>query len=269
VSKQLTSMNDAAKGSIAILSDVHGNAEAFEAVLADIQARGIPQIFNLGDVVGYGPDPERCIDLAVEHCRLTLCGNHEYAVLHGAKGFNPVAYRAVEFVRERLEPKPAASTESAVRRRWEFLQGLPSTYEYNGYALMHGSPRHPVMEYILPSDPEIDPLKIDDIFDCMPHPLVFVGHTHFPGVLEEGSGLFLTADLLQGRYSPLPGRRVIVNVGSVGQPRDRDYRSCYVEFDGATIWFRRVAYDVESTIRKIETSGELHESLGHRLREGR
>ncbi|MFH0911515.1 MAG: metallophosphoesterase family protein [Planctomycetota bacterium] len=268
MSKQPTSATESVAWPVAILSDVHGNAEAFEAVLENIRNRGIPLTLNIGDVIGYGPDPERCIDLAMAHCDVTLCGNHEYAVLHGAHGFNPVAQHAVEFVRERLEPK-ADNRDEDVLRRWAFLHTLGATYGYDSFVMMHGSPRHPVMEYILPSDPELDPLKVDDIFDCMPCDLVFVGHTHFPGVVEEGGSFFLTAELLQGRYILQPGLKAIVNVGSVGQPRDRDFRSCYVEFDGQSVWFRRVPYDVEATIRKIENHGVLHESLGARLREGR
>jgi diadenosine tetraphosphatase ApaH/serine/threonine PP2A family protein phosphatase len=253
---------------IAIISDVHGNAMAFRAVLEDVRERGIDWILNLGDAIGYGPEPEQCIDLAAEHCRVNLCGNHEYAVMHGAEGFNPVARGAVEFVRNRLDPRQHPEIAEAPRR-WEFLQNLPAYYQGEGFLAMHGSPRHAVMEYVLPSDPEVDPLKIDDIFDCMEMPLAFVGHTHFPGIVEDDAGAFIGLPALGEIYAPEPGRKAVVNVGSVGQPRDRDIRSCYVEFDGEQVFFRRVGYDVEETVRKIQESGGLHESLGLRLREGR
>jgi len=252
---------------LAIISDVHGNATAFEAVLNDIADRGIPTVVNLGDVIGYGPEPEHCLDLARDRCAYNLCGNHEYAVMHGAEGFNPVARGAVEFVRERLSPE---DEDDQVRQgRWTFLQSLPSRYEQNGFLACHGSPRHHVMEYVLPSDPEVDPLKIDDIFEAMTSQVAFVGHTHFPGVVEEGSEAFLTVQALQGSYTVEPDRKAIVNVGSVGQPRDRDVRSCYVEVQGGAVHFRRVEYDIETTVRKIRESGRLHDSLGHRLLEGR
>lgn len=251
----------------ALLSDVHGNAEAFEAVLADVERRGIEEVINLGDVIGYGPEPQRCIDLAMEHCDIVLCGNHEYAVLNNAEGFNPVAKGAVEFVREVL--RPAGPDDTEAQRRWAFLRSLPACHTGDGFMAMHGSPRHAIMEYILPSDPEVDPLKLDDVFDFLEVQVAFVGHTHFPGVVEEEATAFVTVQSMDGAYTLPPGRKAIVNVGSVGQPRDRDVRSCYVEFDGTTVHYRRVEYAVEKTVAKIKESGRLHESLGHRLLEGR
>ncbi len=253
---------------VAIISDVHGNAEAFEAVLGDIHARGIEEILNLGDVIGYGPDPERCLDLAMERCAVVLRGNHEYAVQHDAEGFNPVAKRAIDFSKDRLDPDLAPEDE-ARRRRWQFISTLQAECRCNGYAAMHGSPRHPVMEYVLPSDPETDPLKVDDIFDCMSADLVFVGHTHFPGVVEQGQEAFLIVEAADASYQPAAGCKAVVNVGSVGQPRDHDFRACWVEYDGQTVWYRRVPYDVEATIRKINAQEALHETLGLRLRQGR
>ncbi|MBN1256283.1 MAG: metallophosphoesterase family protein [Planctomycetes bacterium] len=254
-------------GRIAILSDVHGNAEAFKAVLEDIKQRGINTIINIGDLIGYGPEPEQCIDLAMEFCDVSLFGNHEYAVLNGAQGFNPVAEAAVNFVRKRL--KPPDTTNEDMLRRWSFLESLlPSLHAHAGFSAMHGSPRHFIMEYVLPSDPEGDPLKIDSIFDAMLRPIAFVGHTHFPGVIEESGTRFLTMESLEGRYKLSPKRNAIINVGSVGQPRDRDIRACYAEFDGEGVYFRRVEYDVDTTVRKIYELDGLHESLGHRLLEG-
>jgi diadenosine tetraphosphatase ApaH/serine/threonine PP2A family protein phosphatase len=257
-----------APGRLAFLSDVHGNATAFQAVLEDIRERGIPTIVNMGDIIGYGPDPELCIDLAMEACDICLCGNHEYAVIYDAEGFNPVARSAVEFVRERLAPR-GDEQDTQRARRWQFIQSLPPTAEFGDVVAVHGSPRHPVMEYVLPSDPELDPLKLDEIFESMSHRLAFVGHTHFPGIVTEKAEVFLTTEELGGVYELENDERLIVNVGSVGQPRDRDARACYVEYDGRTIHFRRVEYDIETTVRKIQESGRLHESLGARLREGK
>lgn len=250
---------------IALISDIHGNVEALLCVLEDISSQGIRRIINLGDVVGYGPDPELCIDLVEQYCIVNLCGNHDYAVLNEPDGFNPIAAAAVEFVRKKLRPRKNCPE---AERRWEFLEGLDTVLEADGFEAMHASPRHPITEYVLPSDPQMDPFKIEGIFSAMTRPVAFVGHTHFPGVIEEGGSEFLMPDMFDQKYS-LVGKRLVVNVGSVGQPRDRDVRSCYVIFDGQEIRYRRVEYDIESTVRKVRDSGGLHEICGLRLREGR
>ena len=253
---------------IAIVSDIHANLAAFEAVLDDIAAQGVTAIFNLGDTVGYGPDPEACIDLAAADCRVNLCGNHDYAVLHTAEGFNPVAKGAIDHHRFRLHPEAGASED--ILRRWAWLQGRETTCADPVFEAMHASPRNPIAEYILPSDPELDPHKIHDIFQAMTRPVAFVGHTHFPGVVEEGRRTFIHPSQLDGERFRLTDAPVIVNVGSVGQPRDRDPRSCYVVFDGETALYRRVAYDIEATVTKVNaTDGALHAICGLRLREGR
>jgi predicted phosphodiesterase len=252
---------------VALISDVHGNVEALRAVMSDIAAQGIVKIINLGDTVGYGPDPESCIDIVSEKCTVNLCGNHDYAVLHDAEGFNPVARAAVDYVRARLMPEKE-NPDPGKARRWEFLQRLEPLYENSCFEAMHASPRQPITEYVLPSDPEMDPFKLQDIFAAMSQPVAFIGHTHFPGVVEEGKDWFLMPQVLDGEYR-IGNCKAIINVGSVGQPRDRDVRSCYVVFDGEVARYRRVEYDIESTIGKIRDSGGLHEICGLRLREGR
>jgi predicted phosphodiesterase len=252
---------------IAILSDIHGNLEAAEAVLDDMRVQGIRRILNLGDTVGYGPDPEACIDMVQQRCTLNLCGNHDYAVLHDAEGFNPIARAAVDFVRQRMKPR-GAETDADVLRRWQFLENLEPIFEEEGMEAMHASPRQPITEYVLPSDPEMDPQKVHDIFAAMSHRVAFVGHTHFPGVIEEGREGFLMPQMFNMVYR-LGEDRALVNVGSVGQPRDRDTRCCYVVYDGETITYRRVEYDIEQTVKKVRESGGLHEICGLRLREGR
>jgi predicted phosphodiesterase len=252
---------------IAFLSDVHGNANAFEAVLEDIASRGIDKIVNMGDVIGYGPEPERCIDLALENCPICLKGNHEYAILNSAEGFNPVAKGAVEFVRNRL--MPGENSPEEVKRRWNYVNNLEVSYLGENVMATHASPRHEVMEYVLPSDPEMDPLKLDEIFEMMPVDLALVGHTHYPGVIEERSENFIVTGTIDNCYKIRNGTKAIVNVGSVGQPRDRDVRACYVELNGDEVYFHRVEYNVQDTVDKIHSSGALHESLGYRLLEGR
>lgn len=253
---------------IAVLSDVHGNQEALEAVLADIRQQRIDAIINLGDCVGYGPDPEICIDLIQKNCSVNLCGNHDYAVLHHAEGFNPVARAAVDFVRELMRPDPARPDPDKVRR-WQFLETLSPLYEAGDFEYMHGSPRQPITEYVLPSDPEIDPFKLESIFSAMGHPYAFVGHTHYPGVVEDGHDMFLMVEDFPDGVYRLRDRKAIINVGSVGQPRDHDVRSCYVILEGNEVRWRRVRYDVEKTVAKINSHPVLDEHSAQRLRLGR
>jgi len=134
----------------AVISDIHANLEALEAVLADIDSKGIAKIVCLGDVVGYGPDPAACLGLVATRTEPCLCGNHDYAVLYGARDFNPVAEDVVVYHQELLVPR-AGSAEDGIRR-WEFLRGLIARYEDEDCLYVHGSPRNPIHEYILESD---------------------------------------------------------------------------------------------------------------------
>ncbi len=258
---------------IAIISDVHANLEALTAVIDDIRGQGVRTIYNLGDTAGYGPDPIACIELVDAACAVNLCGNHDYAVLFDAEGFNPIAKKSVDYHRKLLQPLPPGAAGSEDReeadRCWRWLGDLEPMHEGKGFEAMHGSPRQPITEYILPSDPEMDPLKVADVFSAMNQSVAFVGHTHFPGVLEENNETFLMLSALSGRYRIDPETRAIVNVGSVGQPRDRNPRSCYVIFDGQTVLYRRVEYDVEKTVAKILAQPEIHPASGLRLRDGR
>lgn len=253
---------------IAIISDVHANLEALTAVIEDIRDQGVRTIYNLGDTVGYGPDPAPCIDLVDAACAVNLCGNHDYAVLFDAEGFNPIAKKSVDYHRKLLQPTPENDDIEATRR-WQWLADLEPMNESPLFEAMHGSSRQPITEYVLPSDPEMDPLKIADIFSAMSQHVAFVGHTHFPGILEENNESFLMLSTISSRYHVRDSVRAIINVGSVGQPRDRNCRSCYVIFDGATVTYRRVEYDVEKTVQKILAQPEIHPASGLRLRDGR
>lgn len=257
-----------AREPIAIISDVHGNLEALTAVIDDIRGQGIRTIVNLGDTVGYGPDPAACIDLVDAACAVNLCGNHDYAVLFDAEGFNPIAKKSVDYHRKLLQPTPENDDEE-VERRWCWLSNLEPMHEGDGFESMHGSPRQPITEYVLPSDPEMDPLKISDIFSAMSQHVAFVGHTHFPGILEENNESFLMLSAISNRYRVSEDTRAIINVGSVGQPRDRNPRSCYLIFDGEYVNYRRVEYDVEKTVQKILAQPDIHPASGLRLRDGR
>lgn len=249
---------------VAVISDVHSNLEALNAVLADLQQRGIKTIINLGDSVGYGPDPLACVDLLQKNCAINLCGNHDYSVLHQIDGFNPVARAAVEYVRGLMTPAPD-ETDPHKLRRWEFLQNLQPLYEAAPFEFMHGSPRQPITEYVLPSDPELDPFKLDGIFRAMGQLCALIGHTHYPGIVEEGGESFIAVSKLTDNTYHLSGRKAIINVGSVGQPRDNDIRAGYVIIHHQQITWHRVHYEVAQTIRKINSQPKLDDNSASRL----
>lgn len=253
---------------IALISDVHANLEALTAVIDDIRGQGVRNVINIGDTVGYGPDPEACVDLVDAACQINLCGNHDYAVLFDAEGFNPIAKKSVDYHRKIMCPGPYEDDQEK-RRRWLWLETLEPMHESSTFEAMHGSPRQPITEYVLPSDPEMDPIKILDIFSAMSKHVAFVGHTHFPGIMEEGNESFLMVSSLDGYYKIDRNCRAIINIGSVGQPRDRNPKSCYVIYDGEAVTYRRIEYDVDKTIQKIMSQPEIHPASGMRLREGR
>ena len=248
----------------AIISDIHSNLGALEAVLSDIRAKDIREIICLGDVVGYGPEPEACIDL-LKDLKIVLLGNHDEAVLLGeAEDFNTRARRAVEWTRKRLND--GIQHDAIKMERWNFLERMASVHEDGRVMYIHGSPRNPTKEYVLPWSVN-DHEKMKDIFLRIPG-ICFGGHTHLPGVFTESFEFFSPSDL-HNVYVVEPGQKAFVNVGSVGQPRDGDTRSCYVTFDGETIVWRRVEYDIEKTAQKIYAVDELDNTLGDRLKKGR
>ena len=248
----------------AIVSDIHSNLEAFTAVLADIHQRGVEDIICLGDIVGYGPNPKDCIDMAGEF-RLCLLGNHEEAVLFEvhAQGFNPRASGAVKWTNRQFDM--LGEDREANARRWDFMGAMPRIYTANGIMLVHGSPNDNTREYIYTTDVR-NPNKMARIFERVDH-LCFVGHTHTPGIWTEDL-TYRSPEELDYEYA-ITQSKAIVNVGSVGQPRDNDPRACYALFDGSTVRWVRIAYDFEATIRKIYAIDELDNTLGDRLREGR
>ena len=244
----------------AIISDIHANLEALEAVLADIKQQGIQEIYCLGDVVGYGPNPRECIDQAM-NCRVCLLGNHDQGALFDPDGFNAGAERAILWTRRVLESGDPRGNE----RRWEFLGELPRTYREGPYLFVHGSARNPLNEYVFPED-IYNQRKMERIFSLVER-YCFQGHTHVPGVFTESLNFF-SPEELEFQYQ-LGSEKVLVNVGSVGQPRNGDPRASYVVLDDQRLNFRRVVYDVEKTITKIYEIPELDNFLGDRLRDGR
>jgi predicted phosphodiesterase len=247
----------------AIISDIHSNLEALQAVLKDIETQGVKDIFCLGDVVGYGPNPRECIDLVMQHCQLVLLGNHDQGAMFDPEGFNPSAERAIFWTRQQLEL--ADGNRQQKERRWEFLAERPRQHREDAYLYVHGSARNPLNEYVFPED-IYNQRKLERIFALVDH-YCFQGHTHVPGIFTENFQ-FLSPEDVDGNYK-LEGHKTLCNVGAVGQPRDGNWRACYVMLDGDTIRYRRVEYDVESTIRKIYAVPDLENFLGDRLREGR
>ncbi|MGH7201696.1 MAG: metallophosphoesterase family protein [Planctomycetaceae bacterium] len=270
----------------AIISDIHGNLEALEAVLADIRSQGIETIYCLGDVIGYGPNPRECIDRVMQTCEICLLGNHDQGALFDPEGFNAGAERAIFWTRKMLESGDQKGNE----RRWEFLGELPRMKRESPFLFVHGSARNPLNEYVFPED-IYNQRKMERIFGLVEQ-YCFQGHTHIPGIFTEDLN-FQSPEEVDFQYR-LGAQKVLVNVGSVGQPRNGDHRSSYLVLHdedlqrvqaaasnpvtddtaldvmtGVLIEFRRVEYDYEKTIAKIYAVPELDNFLGDRLRDGR
>jgi diadenosine tetraphosphatase ApaH/serine/threonine PP2A family protein phosphatase len=224
----------------------------------------------LGDIIGYGPDPRACIDLALDF-PLNLLGNHEDAVLFEAIGFNPKAKVAIDWTRDQLNLRTESQDKN--RQMWNFIGGLPKQHKEGDFLFVHGSPRDPTREYIFKQDYQ-DRKKMEDIFlspSDVEWKVCFAGHTHHPGVFAQTQPyqFFEPSEVAYSyRYSGLD-YRILVNVGSVGQPRDGDWRASYVIVDDENIRFHRVEYDIQQTIRRFRDHPELPEYLARRLEEGK
>lgn len=256
----------------AVISDVHSNIEALTTVLADIKNRGIKTIYCLGDVVGYGPNPRECLDLIIEKTKWCVLGNHDYAIFYEPTNFNYGAEQASFWTRFSLE----AEQQAAVRNnRWGFLGELPMRRTLNtklgdnsaAVDFVHASPRRPVNEYIFPDDVYSNPVKVSILFERVKH-ICFVGHTHLPGVFLDEPDFYMPEEL-GDVYPIVDGEKAIINIGSVGQPRDKDNRASYVYVDGNVVNFVRLKYDFETTAKKIMAIDELDNFQAERLRDGR
>jgi diadenosine tetraphosphatase ApaH/serine/threonine PP2A family protein phosphatase len=250
-------------GPLAIISDIHSNLEALQAVLADIQGRGIKRIVCLGDVVGYGPNPLECMDLIMKRCEFSLMGNHDFAIFYEPANFNPAAENASFWTRSQFDGDPDVERRNT---RWRFLGSMPTRMATDRFVCFHGSPRKPVNEYVFAADIYSAPAKMLAIFDRIQH-LCFVGHTHVPGVFVPDPD-FYAPEELDNRYK-ITEERAMINVGSVGQPRDRNPNASYVILTDETVEFMRVPYDVQTTVNKIKAIEALDNFLGIRLIDGR
>lgn len=247
---------------LAVISDVHGNLEALQAVLVRIDELGVDAIYSLGDAVGYGPDPEACLQLTVERCRLRLMGNHEHAVLHSelAFSFNRVAQEALEWTRVRLRMAGLLG----------HLDGLQPHHQEGDLLFVHGSARDALEEYVTESD-RSGFSNFEEVVESLEKDftsfrLCFVGHNHKP-FLATTEG-FLHPHDGQREFQVPVDEKLYLSVGSVGQPRDRDARACFVTFDGSKVAYHRVDYPLEITAEKIRARG-LPAFLADRLAQGR
>lgn len=237
---------------IGILSDVHANLEALEAVFETLRAAGCDQLVCLGDVVGYGAQPNECCDLIRRTVSATILGNHDAAV---AGRMDYSYYRAP--ARQALDLHARVLS----RENMAWLRSLPYSHEIEDVAFCHGSPAAiEDFEYIF---------VVDQVRELGPRmhefkPVTFIGHSHLCKVFSFDAES--AEEVLHTRFRCAPERRYIVTAGSVGQPRDYDSRACCCVYDTVTRRFeyRRVAYDVESAARKIFSS-DLAVAFGKRL----
>jgi predicted phosphodiesterase len=239
---------------VAVLSDIHSNLHALEAVLADVDRQAADEIWCLGDVVGYGPRPNDCVNLVHARAALCLCGNHDLAVLGALDtvDFSGDAGTAARWTQAALGANEAA-----------WLRGLEPLGERPGVELFHGSPRDPVWDYVL-----TEQIALISIVETTA-PLILVGHSHI-ALAFSWDGEALTGGLApDGTDVELAGRRWLVNPGSVGQPRDGDPRAAWalVDNEARRVAFRRVPYGIDRTQAEIIEQG-LPETLALRLAHG-
>ena len=240
---------------ILVCTDVHANLEALQAVFSDADARGgFEEVWVLGDLVGYGPDPEACVRLLREYPLSAVAGNHDHAAVGKLDPvtFNHAAEAAARWTSGQL------SDDTTL-----FLSSLPLVVFRGAFTLVHGSLRAPIHEYLLNEESARGTLRLMRSQFCM------VGHSHYPFLCQEEEGSPAFVEFQEGRSYPLDGRRWIINPGGLGQPRDRDPRANYAIYDDAegTVEHRRVTYDIAATQAKIRKAG-LPEYLAARLSDG-
>lgn len=237
----------------AVISDIHGNLDALECVLETADQLSADRVACLGDIVGYGPQPAECIRLIQEQAHAVVAGNHDLAVANtiDIANFNVLAREATLWTRENLDEAALA-----------YLSDLPLVVELDGFTLVHGTLHSPeLFDYVQTSyDAHLSMQK-------MQQPLCCIGHSHVPIAFQRQEVVTYCLDPV---VSIDEDSRTIVNVGSVGQPRDHDPRSSFIIFDAeaSRVEFHRTRYDVDATATKIHQAG-LPRPLGDRLAVGR
>lgn len=238
---------------IAIVADIHSNLAAFQAVLRHAEATGpIDRLWCLGDVVGYGPDPGACIALLSRYPHTAVAGNHDLAAIAkvSTADFNASAARAAAWTGAQLTSEER-----------HYLNGLPEVAKEGEFTLVHGTLRAPVWEYLLSLE------AAQEQFRLMETPYSIVGHSHLPFWAEEDAGGDIRSEPWEdGDSLELGEKRLIVNPGGVGQPRDGDPRAAYVLYDTESriLTLHRVEYDIAATQEKMRTAG-LPSWLAERL----
>ncbi len=224
----------------AILGDIHANLAAFEAVLEDIEhSGGFDEIWCLGDVVGYGPEPHACIEILQQYKHICVAGNHDWAAIGkiDTSDFNPDAARADEWTAQQLNTSDV-----------NYLRNLPVKLTRGDFTLVHGSPRQPIWEYLLSVEGAHDNFGYFDTKFCL------VGHSHVPLIFRDNENdscvVAKAPDFLR---LEVENQRLIINPGSVGQPRDGDPRASYAVYDSdaQAIYHYRVNYDINITQKKM------------------
>lgn len=238
-----------------ICSDIHSNACAFRSVLQSMKDNGVERKICLGDLVGYGPDPDECVQLARDNMDVCLIGNHD-SVASGkesSEGFNQYAKKAIDWTSQHL------SKDSV-----EYLHSLPYKVEENDIFFVHASPYSPQSWFYIT---ELEDAL--DAFDNFKERYCFVGHTHSP-VIVANREQAIPKILDEYEYTIEDTERLLVNVGSVGQPRDRDPRSCwcFLDTNAKSVRLIRVEYDVFYTQKRMESFG-IDKFLIDRLSVGR
>lgn len=238
-----------------ILSDIHSNLEALDAVMDDATSRGgFDSLWCLGDIVGYGPDPGPCINILRQHKAVAVAGNHDYVAVGKASAadFNYAAKAAIEWTASNL------SSEDA-----EYLSGLPTVATVEPFTMVHGTLRDHINEYLLERDSALATLELMQTRYCA------VGHSHLPFICREGGGAPTFIEFPEGQAYPLGEERLIINPGCVGQPRDRDPRPSYAIYDSGanSIERHRVEYRIQDTQEKMRDAN-MPEYLIERLNHG-
>jgi predicted phosphodiesterase len=250
---------------IAIVADILANLEALTTVFDHMASKGVQRIVCLGDIIGYGPNPRECLKMLFRS-EVAIMGNHEEAVMFYGEDFNPKARASLEWTKDQLNSNEFDRTENY--DLWNFLGTMQQVVEDGDVMYTHGSPRVPTREYVVPADAR-NQEKMQGIFDLMKR-VCFIGHSHIPHVYTSDmkhaspEGVGGAIDLRK-----LGERKVLINAGSVGQPRDGDVRLSYVTFDGHVVRFWRLEYDYKTTVEKIYANEHLPNFLADRLLVGR
>lgn len=240
---------------IAIISDVHANRQALEAVLAAIDAAGCEELWCLGDLVGYGADPDACVELVRPRARICLAGNHDLAIAGAIPigDFSSLAYAAAEWSREAMRPETL-----------EYLRSLQPLGSRDGVGLYHASPRDPIWEYVLSVE------QAEKCFGVQEARIGLIGHSHVAlSFTRDGGGKVEGETRADGETLDLRGAQWLINPGSVGQPRDGDPRAAWLELDleREVAVYHRTEYDIDAASAAIRAAG-LPEQLAARLHAG-